>query len=407
MRGLPPGPRHASIVCLVSGPGGALSRWSLAARFAGLCVGLALGAATAAPALAGSPGAAGAGAGPLGLPGDVAQLQADHFKCYDARPPRTFRSRTVRLADQFLTETVSVRKPATLCNPVKKNQEGIWNPRGHLTCYPIAADAGFVARAVLVRNQFGTATLTVRGPETLCVPSSKTVLSGKSRKVGPGVPGAVTDHYKCYAAQGPGPSVIVKLADQFHLERVRVLEPVSFCNPVSKNGEPIAHPLDHLTCYAVKDVSRRRFADRVVRVRNQLGSHVLTVVKPRTLCVPSLKPAVEPPPEEPPCDGSLAYGGIASVSFGFICRIAGVSFLLLLPREIVGFEPPPGFTCRLLTTHVTNDSLVCEGSAPPGVGVWGTVETSPPPSDDMGGQLYLNTGPMTQEGPFPITGPSG
>jgi len=347
---------------------------------------------------------------PVGGGGDLAELRTDHFKCYTARPAKTFRPRTVTLVDQFGTGTVRVSRPRTLCNPAQKNAEPLQNTKAHLVCFGTTAPATQPSpRTVLVENQFGRQTLTVLSPDSLCVPSTKKLLRGKGRKMPPGVSGAPADHYRCYDVTGGAQSRTLTLRDQFHVERVRVLEPLLLCNPAQKNGEAILRPSDHLTCYSIRDLSTRRFASRVVRVSNQFGKQTLTALRPAMLCVPSLKPAVEPPPEDPPCDGSLTILGAGLLTTGpiayhFICRLAWVSFLLLLQREILSFEPPVGLACRLLTTHQRNDSLVCEGSGLPGMPVSGVVEVTPEPTSDDRGDLFVNTGPTEQLGPFPLAG---
>jgi hypothetical protein len=119
-----------------------------------------------------------------GPPGDPPTM-LDHFQCYrfveddddddDDDDGGAFRPRAVVLKDQFKEETVRVRRPVRLCNPVAKTHAGqvspIGSPDEHLVCYAIRA-ARFAA-TVNVRNQFGDATLRVRRPVSLCVPSQK------------------------------------------------------------------------------------------------------------------------------------------------------------------------------------------------------------------------------------------
>jgi uncharacterized repeat protein (TIGR01451 family) len=114
----------------------------------------------------------------------------DHFQCYRVSgghddddhhgddDDHGSASRRVELKDQFMTETVQVRRPVALCNPVEKTHDGVVTPIGsptkHLVCYSIKA-ARFSA-TVNVRNQFGDATLSVGRPHSLCVPSEKSDL---------------------------------------------------------------------------------------------------------------------------------------------------------------------------------------------------------------------------------------
>jgi hypothetical protein len=102
----------------------------------------------------------------------------------------------------------------------------------------------------------------------------------------------VIDHFKCYAVRSkarPG-NRRVRLRDQFHREFVHVLRPRFLCNPVQKNDTTIRHPVEHLVCYQIRDVRRGRpFRRRQVATTNQFGSERLDVIRPRLLCVPSLK----------------------------------------------------------------------------------------------------------------------
>jgi uncharacterized repeat protein (TIGR01451 family) len=117
-----------------------------------------------------------------GPPGDPPTM-LDHFQCYrvgdddddDDDDRRAFTTQTVVLKDQFKEETVRVLRPVALCNPVEKTHDGTVSPIGspdeHLVCY--ALRAGRFAGNVNVRNQFGNATVRVRRPVSLCVPSQK------------------------------------------------------------------------------------------------------------------------------------------------------------------------------------------------------------------------------------------
>jgi hypothetical protein len=103
----------------------------------------------------------------------------DHFELYSAATtPGTakFERREVDLEDQFLDETVGLKKPIRLGVPTDKNDEGISDPSTHLTCYSLKAPR-FEKRDVEVANQFGQFRLTVKKPNMLCVPSSKQVVT--------------------------------------------------------------------------------------------------------------------------------------------------------------------------------------------------------------------------------------
>lgn len=106
----------------------------------------------------------------------------DHFKCYDVRLQQHFQPFDVRLRDQFETQTVTVLRPTTLCNPavkcVGRDCTPVLNPDAHLVCYETTDAQGtpqFEQRDVIVSNQFGKEQrLTVwRRKNQLCLPSLK------------------------------------------------------------------------------------------------------------------------------------------------------------------------------------------------------------------------------------------
>lgn len=106
------------------------------------------------------------------------------------------------------------------------------------------------------------------------------------------------DHFKCYDVQPPTNFVPfdVTLRDQFETQDVRVLQPVSLCNPVIKclKGDctQMLNPDDHLVCYeTIDERGTPEFEKREVEVSNQFGQHQkLTVVRRKNLlCLPSLK----------------------------------------------------------------------------------------------------------------------
>lgn len=106
------------------------------------------------------------------------------------------------------------------------------------------------------------------------------------------------DHFKCYDVQPPTDSkpFNATLRDQFETQDVRVLQPVSLCNPVIKclDGDcaQVLNPDDHLVCYETMDErGTPEFEKREVEVSNQFGQHQrLTVLRRKNLlCLPSLK----------------------------------------------------------------------------------------------------------------------
>jgi hypothetical protein len=216
-----------------------------------------------------------------------AQPRLEHFKCYAVQPHGKFAQRSVKLTDQFGATQARVVKSATLCAPVQKNRERLTNRTAQLKCYAIRGSS-FQARNVAVRNQFGGDVLRVLKPVSLCVPSLRTRVrnpkptTAKQRAT-------LTDHFQCYAVQSQAPFAArsADLSDQFGSEKVSVRKPVTLCAPVQKNKTRVQHPVRHLVCYAIRDP--KKFSARVVRVVNQFGAEIVSVVRPSTLCVPSVK----------------------------------------------------------------------------------------------------------------------
>jgi CARDB len=225
--------------------------------------------------------------GTVGGPYILAQSALDHFKCYRVREKTKKQDPIVILTDRFGTSRAVVKKAVSLCNPANKNDEGLSDPRAHLTCYAIRDDKrskprpGSGRERIMITNQFGEQKLKIRGPETLCVPSSKSLF-----RQDPGPPPAQLDHFKCYGAKGDkrGPRERVSLVDQFGKSRVKVGRVELFCTPVSKNDEGIMRPESSLVCYGIHPRDR---VGRTVIVRNQFGLAFLRVKKSETLCIPS------------------------------------------------------------------------------------------------------------------------
>jgi hypothetical protein len=97
------------------------------------------------------------------------------------------------------------------------------------------------------------------------------------------------DHYQCYKAKK---DVIVfpptaNLTDQFGSSVVDIKKAFLWCNPVSKNGGPIANNVDHLLCYKIKGPNLDP-APHIQSV-NQFGTQTLFAKKPFVLCVPGDK----------------------------------------------------------------------------------------------------------------------
>jgi len=211
----------------------------------------------------------------------------DHFKCYGAEGEAI--DTPVDLMDQFVREEVLVDEPELFCNPVDKNNEGIFDDTAHLTGYEIEDESEEVERTVTIINQFGEQILEVGEPELLFVPSLKDNVGMLSD--------LNLDHFKCYEAEGDAIDRPVGLLDQFGEEPAAVLvgEPEFFCLPVDKNGEGTIDDTAHLTCYEIED---EEFDERNVDISNQLDDQKLEVEEPELLCVPSEKTAVDEAPED-------------------------------------------------------------------------------------------------------------
>jgi hypothetical protein len=108
---------------------------------------------------------------------EEASFYVDHYTCYDAQEVTRFQQRNVTLDDQFgPPDTMKVRKPTSLCTPVDKNGEGINFAPFHLVCYDV--DENDSANVIVeVTNQFGEQKLRVKNRQTLCVPSTKEIIS--------------------------------------------------------------------------------------------------------------------------------------------------------------------------------------------------------------------------------------
>jgi hypothetical protein len=94
-----------------------------------------------------------------------------HYQCYKVAGQS--HPAVVRLRDQFgASPNVKVLQPVYLCAPVAKGDQTISDERTHLVCF---VDSGVRPpnKTVRVTNQFGTQTLKVATPVVLCVPSIK------------------------------------------------------------------------------------------------------------------------------------------------------------------------------------------------------------------------------------------
>lgn len=242
---------------------------------------------------------------------DPTDLRLDHFRCYTVWQPPSASTvpPEVLLQDQFdrrlgRTELVSLGLPDRFCNPVAKEVDipgggggltEITDPNAHLTMYEIreldASVPSFFWR-VLVGNQFGRQQLSVREPVQLAVPTWKV-------EAGLTFPENL-DHFKCYKARGKPLGLVAGLEDQFETQKLLVLDPQLFCNPVQKTGidgtvlARIQNPDAHLTCYDIS-IPAGNFgfsALLFIGFFNQFTGDTLelgVVTDEDLLCVPSVK----------------------------------------------------------------------------------------------------------------------
>ncbi|HXJ32998.1 MAG TPA: hypothetical protein VMS22_03085 [Candidatus Eisenbacteria bacterium] len=198
----------------------------------------------------------------------------DHFKCYTAKFPK-FTKQQVTLLDQFGQRQAQVLKPRFLCTPSTKGNEPLYNETNHLTCYAVKPEK--LKHTVTIHNQFGQGQVTTKKTSLLCLPTEK---NGEGAAI-------EVDHFFCYTGKFPGGPAKrdVRMVDQFKTEENKAGRAIVLCNPVSKNGEGIRNPLDHLVCYALKPQREKR----TVSISNQFGTADVKITKSAMLCTPTGK----------------------------------------------------------------------------------------------------------------------
>jgi hypothetical protein len=109
--------------------------------------------------------------------GAPAPPDLDHFKCYRVRGGGG--RKTVTLADEIESKRTLVLKPATLCNPVDTDGEGMRDAAWHLLCYAIRdaktrpKQPKFRKQTVTLMNEFGQQALRLRKTALICVASTE------------------------------------------------------------------------------------------------------------------------------------------------------------------------------------------------------------------------------------------
>src|SRR5262249_26050625 len=152
---------------------------------------------------------------------------------------KAFTAMSVSVEDQFGTHTESIRYPHRLCAPANKKDEAPDAPThpDHLIGHRVLAKNVHVPSQTVV-NQFGTIVLDVLRPDVFMLPTGKTTaLPGPPPLVNPI---DHFQCYTVRPSRGqprfqkiPG----VKVEDQFGTTTVDLLRPATLCAPANKNDE--------------------------------------------------------------------------------------------------------------------------------------------------------------------------
>src|SRR3954454_5142683 len=217
-----------------------------------------------------------------------ATARLEHFACYTAPTGRKFKQRSVTLTDQFGSRTTRVLRGTAVCNPARKAKEpAVVNKRDHLRCYQV--DRGpVVGTTVLLRNQFGPFEADVREPNTLCLPSTKQIVTGKKPPKPPRKQVFKLDHFQCYSIEPSGAfkARTVGITDQCGKRKVTIGKPFRLCAPVSKNRSKVRNPVQHLVCYRARPAKK---VSKNLSIHNQFGGELTKTRRVDQLCVPTLK----------------------------------------------------------------------------------------------------------------------
>lgn len=179
------------------------------------------------------------------------------------------------------------------CAPTSLDASPLNDPATHLKSYRLQGPHVRQTN-VEVQNTFGTFFFDTRKTYTLMVPTAKTIAPNPPP---PGPPDPLTnvvDHYRCVQVNTtpgtppfPKNTLTFSLTDQFGTKTVKVGAPTKLCVPTNKNGEGIKNPAQHLMCYRAITPAGTHIPG--VQTNNQFGAEVLTLLRERELCVPSLK----------------------------------------------------------------------------------------------------------------------
>lgn len=210
------------------------------------------------------------------------ELRLDYFKFYDVENREA--AGDIQIKGQFDRRPVKmrIRMVDYFGNAVSKNGEPLYSKHAHLAWHRGLQPAE-PPRLVVVENQFGKFEIRTGTGYGILVPTQKVEAGSEFPKE--------LDHYKVYRLLDAEdhPAVVLKLKDQFRTEEVKLRLPQYFAVPVAKrHGEksyPIMNEKAHLLIFSITS----REIQKEIRIKNQIKSTGLKVVRSLMLAAPSVK----------------------------------------------------------------------------------------------------------------------
>ncbi len=177
---------------------------------------------------------------PICLPAD-----ATHYWTYRLETPKDTLI-SIDIADQFISQTVTLDTLSRLVNWVVKNQSLPRDTSLHFTWWDIHEKVP-VKKSATITNQFGTFGLHVDSLDFLLAPAAKNDPNG---------PPACLSHYLCYkAAEFFGPRKRFYLKDEWRQDTLVVDSMAYLCVPCRKSHNGVNYPptdtVTHLAVYQV------------------------------------------------------------------------------------------------------------------------------------------------------------